>query len=167
MVIRRACGRDAERLTELVRGSGAYRGAYAPMVEGYRVTADYIARHRVFLAEGEGEGAAPVGSADPAAVLGFYALLADAAELDLMFVADAAQGTGLGRRLVAHMKEEARAAGLRSVRVVSHPPAEGFYRSVGARRVGTVPAAPPRVTWGRPEMVFPIPAPARPQAAGR
>lgn len=143
VTIRRATGRDAQRLTALVRGSRAYLGKYAPMVAGYRVGADYIAAHRVFLA------------ADPAdRLLGFYALLVEEGELDLMFVADRAQGLGIGRRLAEHMKAEARARGLASVRVVSHPPSEGFYRSVGAQRVGTCPAAPPAVAWDRPELAF-------------
>ncbi|MEH6376198.1 GNAT family N-acetyltransferase [Streptomyces sp. KLMMK] len=146
MVIRRATAADAAELTALVRTSGAYRGGYAAMVETYEVTADYIARHEVFVAEGEG--------GDSAAVLGFYALLlGPPAELDLMFVADAAQGLGVGRRLATHMKTRARAAGLTGVRVVSHPPSEGFYRSVGARRTGTVPATG-SITWDRPELVF-------------
>jgi predicted N-acetyltransferase YhbS len=54
------------------------------------------------------------------------------------------------------MTERARAAGASAVRVVSHPPAEGFYLSLGARRVGTVRANPPAVMWDRPELVFTI-----------
>jgi hypothetical protein len=34
---------------------------------------------------------------------------------------------------------------------VSHPPSEGFYRSVGAERVGEIPPAG-RVTWSRPHL---------------
>ncbi|MER7108496.1 GNAT family N-acetyltransferase [Streptomyces sp. NPDC000229] len=143
--IRRATPRDAKRLTSLVRNSRAYEGPYAPMVAGYRVGPDYIDAHEVHLAVGEDER-----------VLGFYALVLSPPELDLMFVADAAQGLGVGRRLVAHMTERARAAGAAFVRVVSHPPAEGFYRSVGARRVGTVNANPPAVMWDRPELVFTV-----------
>ncbi|WP_164253399.1 GNAT family N-acetyltransferase [Streptomyces sp. S4.7] len=143
MSVRRATARDAKRLTGLVRSSSAYEGPYAPMIAGYRVGPDYVETHRVFLA------AAPDGR-----LLGFYALLLAPPELDLMFVADAAQGLGVGRRLINHMKEEARAAGVRSVRVVSHPPAEGFYLGVGAQRLGTVAANPPAVLWDRPELVI-------------
>ncbi|WP_372350600.1 GNAT family N-acetyltransferase [Streptomyces sp. KL116D] len=147
VAIRPATARDAKRLTRLVRGSRAYEGPYAAMVEGYRVGPDYIETHRVFVA---------VDTADDR-VLGFYALVLAPAELDLMFVADAAQGLGIGRLLVAHMRTEAQAAGLDRVRVVSHPPAEGFYRSMGARRTGTAPARPPAVAWDRPELEFVIP----------
>ncbi|MER7786822.1 hypothetical protein [Streptomyces sp. NPDC097640] len=48
-------------------------------------------------------------------------------------------------------------AGLPSVRGVAHPPADGFYRRLGATRVGTVAPSLPRVAWERPESRFTIP----------
>lgn len=146
VTVRRAAAGDAGRLTRLVRTSGAYEGPYAPMVEGYRIGPDYIEAHRVFVA---GDGAT-------GRILGFYALLLDPPELDLMFVADSAQGLGIGRLLAAHLREEARTAGLAGIRIVSHPPAEGFYRSIGAEPVGTVRADPPAVMWDRPELLLRI-----------
>jgi GNAT superfamily N-acetyltransferase len=143
ITVRRATPRDAKRLTRLVRTSRAYEGPYEAMVAGYRVGPDYIETHEVYVAVSR-EGL----------VLGFYALILDPPELDLMFVADRAQGLGLGRRLAAHLTERARAAGLTQVRVVSHPPSEGFYRSIGAEPVGTVRANPPAVLWDRPELVL-------------
>ncbi|MFI9050654.1 GNAT family N-acetyltransferase [Streptomyces sp. NPDC053427] len=131
----------------MVQNSGAYQGPYASMVDGYRVGADYIAAHRVFVAvDDAGEGR----------LLGFYSLIVDPPELDLMFVANDAQGAGIGRLLIAHMRGEARRAGIDHVRVVAHPPAEGFYRSVGAQRIGTEWAKPPAVMWDRPELVIPV-----------
>ncbi|MEI7032223.1 GNAT family N-acetyltransferase [Streptomyces pratensis] len=144
VVIRRAVAGDAGRLTRLVRTSRAYEGPYAPMVQGYRVGPDYIEAHPVFVAADRGTGQ----------ILGFYALLLNPPELDLLFVADTAQGLGIGRLLVGHLREEARSAGLTGVRIVSHPPAEGFYRSVGAEPVGTVRADPPAVMWDRPELLL-------------
>lgn len=144
--IRRAVEQDAERLTELVQVSGAYRGDCASIISGYRVTADYIARHRVFAAVDAG-----------GRLLGFYALVLDSPELDLIFVADDAQGMGIGRLLVEHMIGQAGDAGLGDVRVVSHPPAEKFYRRLGAERVGTVVPSPPNVAWERPDLRFTIP----------
>ncbi|MFC8595141.1 GNAT family N-acetyltransferase [Streptomyces atroolivaceus] len=141
--IRRAVARDAKRLTRLVTASRAYEGPYAPMVAGYKVGPDYIEAHGVHVAvDAEGR------------VLGFYALLLSPPELDLMFVADHAQGRGIGRLLIRHLREEARRAGLTDVRVVAHPPAEGFYRSMGAERTGTVVARPPAVMWDRPDLVL-------------
>ncbi|MFF9506689.1 GNAT family N-acetyltransferase [Streptomyces sp. NPDC014724] len=144
--IRRATARDAKRLTRLVRTSRAYQGPYAAMVAGYRVGPDYIETHRVFAAVEDGTDR----------ILGFYSLVLAPPELDLMFVADAAQGLGIGRLLIGHLRDEARRTGLTDVRIVSHPPAEGFYRSVGARRTGTLAASPPAVMWDRPELVLPI-----------
>ncbi|EKX68336.1 GNAT family N-acetyltransferase [Streptomyces ipomoeae] len=142
--ITRATARDAARLTALVRASNGYQGRYAPIIAGYEVTADYVARHPTFVALDEGGG-----------LLGFYSLfLEPPAELDMLFVANEAQGTGLGRLLVEHMLAEARKAGLTEVRVVSNPPAERFYRRVGAELVGRVPPKPPKVTWERPELRF-------------
>ncbi|MGW6289655.1 MULTISPECIES: GNAT family N-acetyltransferase [unclassified Streptomyces] len=146
VTVRRAAAGDAGRLTRLVRTSGAYEGPYAPMVEGYRIGPDYIEAHRVFVADDGATGR----------ILGFYALLLDPPELDLMFVADSAQGLGIGRLLAAHLREEARTAGLAGIRIVSHPPAEGFYRSIGAEPVGTVRADPPAVMWDRPELLLRI-----------
>jgi GNAT superfamily N-acetyltransferase len=143
--IRRATARDAKRLTRLVHSSRAYEGPYAPMIAGYRVGPDYLETHPVFVALGEDES-----------LLGFYALILSPPELDLMFVADAAQGLGIGRLLIDHMVGEARDAAIEAVRVVSHPPAEGFYLGVGAQRIGTVRANPPAVMWDRPELVIPI-----------
>ncbi|MFJ9111215.1 GNAT family N-acetyltransferase [Streptomyces sp. NPDC102283] len=146
VTVRRAAAGDAGRLTRLIRTSGAYEGPYAPMVEGYRVGPDYIEAHRVFVAA----------DGDTGRIIGFYALLLDPPELDLMFVADSAQGLGIGRLLAAHLREEARSAGLADIRIVSHPPAEGFYRSIGAEPVGTVRADPPAVMWDRPELLLRI-----------
>ncbi|MDX2661096.1 GNAT family N-acetyltransferase [Streptomyces stelliscabiei] len=141
--IKRATMQDADRLTRLIHSCGAYRGPYASIISGYRVTADYIARHRVFVAVDETER-----------LQGFYALLLTPPELDLAFVADDVQGSGLGRLLIKHIITQARAAGLTEVLVVSHPPAEEFYRRLGAVRVGTVAPSPPKVDWERPELRF-------------
>ncbi|MFG2328449.1 GNAT family N-acetyltransferase [Streptomyces sp. NPDC048604] len=144
ITLRRATADDARRLTRLVRRSGAYRGDYAGMVDGYVVGGTYIETHAVHVAADE-----------DGRVLGFYALLVDEAELDLAFVADEAQGRGIGRVLMDHMREEARAAGLRSVRVVAHPPAEDFYLRTGALRTGTVEPAG-HVHWARPELRYDV-----------
>ncbi|MCX4980720.1 GNAT family N-acetyltransferase [Streptomyces sp. NBC_00572] len=140
--IRRATADDSKRLTRLVRTSRAYRGDYAGMVAGYQVGGAYIEHHPVFVA---------VDASDR--VLGFYALLVEDAELDLAFVADSAQGLGIGRLLMEHMAGQARAAGLTTVRVVAHPPAEEFYLRTGAVRTGTVPPSG-HIHWDRPELRY-------------
>ncbi|MFF9557771.1 GNAT family N-acetyltransferase [Streptomyces albus] len=154
--IRRAVAQDAQRLSSLIQRSGAYEGRYAPIISGYRVTAEYLARHRVFVAVDASKR-----------ILGFYSLVLEPPELDLAFVADDAQGLGIGRRLIGHMIAQAEEAGLTSVRVVAHPPAESFYRRMGAQRVGTVAPSPPKVTWERPELRFAVPATPRAVTATR
>lgn len=141
--IERAAARDSDLLSEMVQTSGAYRGRYSSIIAGYRVAPEYIERHQVFKAVDSG-----------GSLLGFYALIVEPPELDLAFVADHAQGTGVGRMLVEHMIGRARAFGLREVKVVSHPPSASFYRHLGAEPVGTVPPSPPEVGWERPELRF-------------
>ncbi|MGW6276263.1 GNAT family N-acetyltransferase [Kribbella sp. NPDC055071] len=145
LMVTRAAADDAERLTRLCHESSSYQGRYAEAIATVEVTPGYIADQLVFLAADE-----------DARLLGFYSLIRDPPELDMLFVADEAQGRGAGRILVKHMIEQAQELGLAGVRVVSHPPAEGFYLRVGARRTGTVPANPPMITWERPELWFPL-----------
>ncbi|WIX84596.1 GNAT family N-acetyltransferase [Amycolatopsis sp. DG1A-15b] len=141
-IVRAAPG-QAGTLTALMHASSAYRGEYSSILDGYAISPGYIEGNPTFTATRDGE------------ILGFYALLE--AELDLVFVADQAQGLGIGARLIEHMLAEARSRGLDSVRVVSHPPALPFYVRMGARRTGTIPAKPPKIRWDRPELRFDVP----------
>jgi GNAT superfamily N-acetyltransferase len=147
--ISRASASDAGKVTELMQESAAYQGEYASILEGYRVTEDYLATHPAFVAHAQRE------------VVGFYSLIEYPAELDLLFVADSAQGTGIGAWLIEHMLGQAAELGMTEIRVVSHPPATGFYERMGARRVGVVPPQPPKITWERPELVFDVKRPPR------
>ena len=112
----------------------AYQGAYGVILENYALGEAQLRRDEVFLAEAGGD------------ILGF---VEGESELDLMFVADAAQGTGLGRILFDHMRETARTHAAASVLIVSHPPSVGFYERMGAVREGMKPPSG-RVTWERP-----------------
>jgi len=132
-----------DALTELVLSSKAYEGEYASILDGFRV--DLRDEHVAFLAEHDGE------------ILGFYKLIVESAELDLMFVADAAQGLGVGQRLIEHMLREAAQRGIEAVHVVSHPPSAGFYQRMGAKQIGVIPANPPKIRWERPELEFRLP----------
>lgn len=136
--IRRATAADLPAIDALMRGVSAYHGDYAPMLSGYELTAAQFISDLFFVAETDGEPT------------GFYSLIVEGEpELDLMFVADAAQGTGLGARLFAHMAEQARALDIDAVKIVSNPPAEGFYLRQGAQRIGTK-RPKGRVTWTQP-----------------
>jgi GNAT superfamily N-acetyltransferase len=138
--IRRAVAADADALTALTQRSRAYDGPYRTILDGYAITPAQIARDEVHVA------------VDDAWLLGYFSLVVGAdtgAELDLLFVDDAAQGRGVGALLFAHMRLCATARGVHNVRIVSHPPAEAFYLRMGARRVGEQPPHG-RVTWSRP-----------------
>jgi N-acetylglutamate synthase-like GNAT family acetyltransferase len=144
LVIRRASVSDAAALTQLMHTSSAYKGDYARILEGYGVTSEQIAEDLVYLAERAGQ------------LVGFYSLIPGASpELDLMFVADTAQGTGLGLQLFEHMKAKAAELGITNVKIVSHPPAVGFYQRMGAVRVG-MKSRSAKITWDRPILDFPI-----------
>jgi GNAT superfamily N-acetyltransferase len=144
LTIRPAVPADADVLTALMRSCATYRMApYASVLDQVVVTGDRIGRDVAYTA-----------TDDVGEIVGFYILIRDPPELDMLFVSDAAQGQGIGRQLVEHMLVEARKAGLAGVRVVSHPPAEGFYRRLGAEWTDTVPVIPPTVTWERPAFTF-------------
>lgn len=124
-------------INEITRSSSAYGGDYQAMVQGIEVTREQLERDDCFVA------------VEGSQVLGYYSLMLDPPDLDLMFVADAAQGRGVGRLLIEHLRNHARSLGIDAVRIVSHPPAATFYERMGAVRVGTKPAKG-RTTWDRP-----------------
>ena len=141
MLVRRAVAADAQALTGLTRSSSAYVGQYSAILEGLAITPAQVERDLCYLVEDDHGG-----------TVGYYSLIAHdggLAELDLLFVADHAQGGGLGALLFRHMVNVAREHGFTRVRIVSHPPAEPFYLRMGARRVGSQPPQG-RVTWARP-----------------
>jgi len=118
--------------------SSAYRGEYAVILQDYAVTPDQIVADEIYVLE-EGK-----------AILGFFSLanVRTIPELDLMFVADHAQGRRVGASLFEHMKRTAHSLGIREVKIVAHPPAEAFYVRMGATRVG-VKAPSGRARWSR------------------
>lgn len=136
--IRRASASDLAAVDAVMRGVSAYQGDYAPMLAGYSLSPEQFERDLFYLAEADGR------------VLGFYSLITEGEpELDLMFVDETTQGTGLGARLFEHMADQARALGIDAVKIIANPPAEGFYRRMGAERIGTR-RPKGRVTWEQP-----------------
>lgn len=139
LAIRRALASDAPALTALMQRSSACAGACAAILERHSVTPRQVSRDALFPVEARG------------VLRGFHSVrgMGNQRELDLMFVADAAQGRGVGALLFRHARDTARSLGAAAPRIVAHPPAEGFYRRMGARRIGTV-APRGRVAWPRP-----------------
>jgi GNAT superfamily N-acetyltransferase len=89
---------------------------------------EQIAGGTVFVAEADGT------------TVGFAAILPRPdgnAELDALFVEPDSWRGGVGRRLVEHCAEVARAGGSAAMHVVGNPHAEGFYRACGFVLQGT------------------------------
>ncbi len=70
--------------------------------------------------------------------VGFYALVGEAPEVELehLWVLPESMGAGVGRALFDHALKTAAAAGAAAVKIEADPHAEGFYKRMGARRVG-------------------------------
>jgi GNAT superfamily N-acetyltransferase len=70
---------------------------------------------------------------------GFYVLTieSDGMHLDHLWILPAAMGRGIGRALFEHAVAEAKALGFHTIKIEADPNAEGFYRRMGAVRVGT------------------------------
>lgn len=134
---------DVPALRRMMAASNGYaEGPPRAMIVAYAAT--WEPKGEVYVLEDE---------AGPA---GFYQLVPWGErdrELDLFFTADDRQGRGVGRALFEHMAGAARAAGARSVLIVSNPSAADFYRRMGAADVGI---DPPRgdIAWERPKLVL-------------
>jgi GNAT superfamily N-acetyltransferase len=114
-----------------------YLAAAMPLL---RIDAAYLASHPWFEARRSG------------VLVGFAALEAqpDAMLVDHLWVAPHAQRTGIGAGLFGECVARARADNARVLRILSDPPAEGFYLRMGALRVATKPS---RIAGGP---VFPV-----------
>lgn len=64
----------------------------------------------------------------------------DIASLEKLFVAPERIGTGIGRRLFAWARRKASAAGARGMIIDADPGAVGFYKRMGARKIGQAPS---------------------------
>jgi GNAT superfamily N-acetyltransferase len=144
--IRDAWSTDGPTLTRMVRGSGAYDGEYRVLVAPLLIDDAYVAANPIRVCVD-----------DKGTIVGFASLLVPGrggdgeAELDYMFVADDQQGRGIGRSLLDDIVAIGKEMGIGRLHIVSHPPSEGFYLSVGAQRVGEIPPAG-RITWPRPHL---------------
>jgi GNAT superfamily N-acetyltransferase len=132
MEILRARPDDAEVLTRISFAAKRHWGYPESWIERWResltIIPDFIRRNEVYVAVVEGN---PVG---------FYALVGDGRKLELehLWVSPEFIGTGMGRALFDHAVRRAAALGAEVVGVESDPNAEGFYRRMGARRVGEI-----------------------------
>jgi GNAT superfamily N-acetyltransferase len=132
--LRQAAPGEAAALTDLARRSKRHWGYDDAFIDAVRaeltVSEEQISGGRVFVLERERR------------IIGFYGLHRDppTADLTWMFVDPDTIGRGHGRRLWEHAVGTARALGYREIVIESDPYAEGFYRSMGARREGESPS---------------------------
>ena len=146
--LRAATAVDCAALAHIVSTSQAYDGKYRALAAAICIPTEALPGQVVRIAEKNG------------AICGFYRLdcRPGACELDLMFVANEAIATGVGRALFADMVAQALARDYDGVLIISHPPAAGFYQRMGAQHGGV---EPPRgkADWERPRFWFDLRSP--------
>lgn len=130
--IRRAAIEDYERLTEIAHAAKRHWGYperwIALWKETLTITPEFISGSESYVAVVDDE------------VVGFYSLIIrdDKTVLDHLWVMPERIGTGLGKELFNHAVGTARRFGVKTIEIESDPYAEGFYKHMGARRVGEV-----------------------------
>ncbi len=130
MLIVRAKPEDADVLTEIAHAAKRYWGYPPEWIERWR---DILTMRPEFIAANLAYSATEDGRA-----VGFYLLTteSDGLHLDHLWITPSAMGRGIGRALFGHAAEQARACGHASFKIEADPNAEGFYRRMGAKRVG-------------------------------
>ena len=130
MEILRATPGDAGSLTRIAFTAKRYWGYPEHWMKRWResltITPEFVGRNEVYAATLNGE------------ILGFYALVGEGREIQLehLWVSPERIGTGLGRLLFDHAIRRAASLGAEMLRIEADPNAEGFYRRMGATRVG-------------------------------
>jgi N-acetylglutamate synthase-like GNAT family acetyltransferase len=132
--IRRAAPDEAGALTSLAHAAKRYWNYPEAWIEHWKtdltITADFIARHEVYVAMIEGT------------IAGCCALVVgnSRAELEHMWIDPQQMGNGVGRSLFEYTKQRAKELGLAEVELSADPHAEGFYERMGAKHIGEVQA---------------------------
>ncbi|HEY8597419.1 MAG TPA: GNAT family N-acetyltransferase, partial [Thermomicrobiales bacterium] len=128
--IRPARAEEADALSALALRAKAHWGYDAAFIAAYRdelaVTAEAITTGTIRVATHEDQPC------------GFYELYVsgETATLDDLWIDPGTIGKGVGRALWQHAVATAKEHGCRELHVESDPHAEGFYRKMGAERIG-------------------------------
>jgi GNAT superfamily N-acetyltransferase len=131
MQIVRAKPEDADALTHIAHAAKRHWGYSERWIAAWRdiltMRPEFIAANVAYCATEEGR------------VVGFYVLTTehDGIHLDHLWIIPAAMRCGIGRALFEHAVDQARAAGFDLIKIEADPNAEGFYKRMGAQRVGT------------------------------
>jgi N-acetylglutamate synthase-like GNAT family acetyltransferase len=130
LMIRRASSEETAALTRIAHDAKRHWGYPEHWIKHWEndltISPDFVAANQVYVAESEGD------------LLGFYALIIrnDKAELDHLWVSPEHIGTGVGKELFIHAMQRAAGRNFSEVEILSDPNAEGFYRKMGAHRIG-------------------------------
>jgi N-acetylglutamate synthase-like GNAT family acetyltransferase len=133
-MIRRATTDDAATLTNLAVAAKRYWGYPENWIEQWRheltISRDFVNDNEVYVLTNDEE------------VRGFYGMVLrkEKAELEHLWVAPQYIGSGVGRKLFTHALQLAAEHDIAEVEITSDPNAEGFYKKMGARRIGEVRA---------------------------
>lgn len=121
-------------LSELALAAKGFWGYDQAFIESCRaelsISPDDIARRRYVVADTGG------------LVVGFYSVDGEPpiGELTNMWVRPSEIGTGLGRVMWQDAMAAAAEAGFEHLKIGADPNAEGFYRKMGAERIGETPS---------------------------
>jgi GNAT superfamily N-acetyltransferase len=132
IVVRTALGEEREQLEALQwrasLGNPGDREALLANPDAIAIAAEQVASGLMFVAH--------IGTE----LVGFAAILPRPdgdVDLDALFVEPGLQRRGIGRRLIDHCGQVARARGAKAIHVVGNPHAQAFYRSCGFELHGT------------------------------
>ena len=129
--VRRATPEDAEVLTHIALAAKRHWGYPERWIlrwtGGLTITPEFVRNNEVHAATVEGER-----------TVGFYALVGEGRRIELehLWVTPEYIGKGVGRMLFDHALGKAASLGAETLRLEADPNAEGFYRKMGAERVG-------------------------------
>jgi len=130
LTIRRASPAEADVLTTIAHDAKRHWGYPEHWIKHWQddltISAAYLETNPVFVAEKDDQ------------VLGFYAVIIrqDKAELDHLWVAPTHIGSGVGKELFLHAMQGAARRNVSEIEILADPNAEGFYRKMGAHRIG-------------------------------
>jgi len=132
--IRPASPTDDATLTAIAHDAKRYWGYPENWIEHWKddltITPEFISANEVYVAGAEG----------PGEIDGFYALVmnGERAELEHMWVRPERIGSGIGKDLLVHAMETAAFLNAAALEISSDPNAEGFYKRMGAKRIGEI-----------------------------
>jgi N-acetylglutamate synthase-like GNAT family acetyltransferase len=130
--IRRARPEEADTLTKLAHVAKRHWGYPEDWIEHWKddltITREFIIRNETFVAT--------IGEE----IVGCCAIVLNdsLAELEHMWIKPEHMGAGVGRTLLLHAKHRAVNLKVSALELSADPNAEGFYRRMGATRIGEV-----------------------------